>query len=354
MPSTEVPRGIYESKAFLVALQRGLGSKLLVGFESIDFDQVSTKSVFFAKNKKRDGMRYYVYFDESLDEKVVARPRVNDEAWVQSVDRVIISRFDYLPMKLIEMTNYWYSHDAEVLFEPCTGETAHEAAAAMFELLSKAANDRRQLKNIIVGLGDDEEEIPVNEATGKRIVIPAASTERLLAHLKMLCVFMARALSVALEHDGFSNSFSWLDICGKAVKALNDVGILAYQSETGKSIREWFVIFRKQRKFPNPLLEIRRHGPHFLLAHPDTVTRMKEYGNANLKKLTCDFMREWLIEKEIPRVVAEYNNNVLDNDEDLVMATDEYLAQYHLGKICRATVHNWLLFLGFELLVHDV
>jgi hypothetical protein len=121
------------------------------------------------------------------------------------------------------------------------------------------------------------------------------------------------------------------------VKELNDVGLRTYTSKTGKAIRDWFIIFRERRKFPNPLLEINCMGPPFLLAHPGTVKRMKEHGNSNLNRLTCDFMLDWLQNIEIPRLVKEQD-----------LSEGDYLAQYHLSKVCRSTAHNWMLYVGFE------
>jgi hypothetical protein len=146
---------------------------------------------------------------------------------------------------------------------------------------------------------------------------------------------MARSLKHALETDGFERGVHWQGACGKAVKELNDIGLRAYTSGSGRAIRGWFTLFRVHRKFPNPLIEINNGGSPFLLAHPETVQRMKELGNSNLDKLTCDFVLDWLHKTEIPRVVDEYNNATSEEQDKLTKAA--YLEQYHLRSVCQST-----------------
>jgi hypothetical protein len=112
----------------------------------------------------------------------------------------------------------------------------------------------------------------------------------------------------------------WQNACGKAVEELNNVGLQTYTSATGKAVRDWYILFCKHRKFPNPLLEMNTGGPPFLLAHPESVKRLKELGYSNLEKMTCDFILDWLRNIEIPRVVQEHNDTNGDNQ-----SVEEYL-----------------------------
>lgn len=230
-------------------------------------------------------------------------------------------------------------------FEPRDDETAFEAATELHQLLHEASNDDSKLRALIDGLGDNDE-LPVHEATGKPMTMPSYAIQKLLKHKKILCLFMARALKIALVVDGLQGSVHWQNTCGEAVSQFNKLGLFTYTSETGKAIRDWFIIFRKRRKFPNPLFEINRHGPLFLLAHPDTVKRFKEKADNNLESLTCDYMHDWVHTIELPRILKAHNDKAATAEERMTM--EEYLSQYHLSKLCRSTVHNWLLHCGFE------
>lgn len=222
-------------------------------------------------------------------------------------------------MELIELINYWYSADAVKLFAPKENETALEAATAMLLILDKAANSDYEARQLIDGLADGDV-LPEHKTSGKTIVLDRTAVEKLVAHKKILCLFLAKALRLAASHDGSSSAFNWFEICGNAVRCMNEAGLNTYTSQTGRAIRDWFVIFRKRRKFPNALLEINRYGPPFLNAFPESIERMKKHGNGNLPKMTCDWMREWLLTEEIPRVVAAYNSDLDEEEIDLGLA----------------------------------
>lgn len=71
-------------------------------------------------------------------------------------------------------------------------------------------------------------------------------------------------------------------------------------------------MFRKRRKFPNPLFEINRHGP--LLAK-----RFKEKADNNLESLTCDYMHDWVHTIELPRVLKAHNDKSATEEEKMTM-----------------------------------
>lgn len=249
---------------------------------------------------------------------------------------------------LEELTDFWYSKNAANLFCPQGGETAYEAAVAQKELLLCAANDDNALRELIDGLGIDAE-LPLHESTGVPITLPLSGVQKLLKHKKILALFMAQALDIALKYDKHSGqSFHWQAICGEAVKTMNGIGLMTYTSATGKAIRDWFVIFRQRRMFPNPLLEAHGYGPPFLLAHPETVVRLKEKGNSNLEALTCDLIHDWFHHKELPRILKESNSRLPEGQSLFAEDGADYLAQYFCKRVCRATIHNWMLYCGFE------
>ena len=162
-----VARGEYDSKNILQALQKGLGAKSLVGDSSpSDFDSDSSKQYFFSRSKTRDGTRYFLYVDMS-ESKIVPAPHVLNKEWLDTVSRQttqFVHRKNILPVELIELTNYWYSSNAEELFHPIEDEeTPMEAAKNQLKLLTVAANDDTKMRELIDGLGVDDE-LPVHNA----------------------------------------------------------------------------------------------------------------------------------------------------------------------------------------------
>ena len=120
------------------------------------------------------------------------------------MERCKLHPSDYYPIEAIKLTNYWYSPEADILFKPMADETAHEAAVNQMKLLEDAVNDDAKLKSLVDGFGSEEgDDFPLHRCTGKPIIIPASTLQRLLAHKKILCLFMARALHKAIEVDGF-------------------------------------------------------------------------------------------------------------------------------------------------------
>jgi hypothetical protein len=205
MPKTAVVKGVYEAKDFLSALQKGVGSKELVGDKIVsDFDSLSRKEFFFIKRKSRERTFYYVYVNTLFTLKRVPSPKLTNNEWLSEIEGKTLSKADYFPVELIALTNYWYSTEANNLFNPREDETAFEAASSQMELLEAAANNERQLREIINGLAEDDE-LPLRRNTDKPIALSDASVQRLLAHQKDL---------VLVHCEGSQDSFKdgWLQV----------------------------------------------------------------------------------------------------------------------------------------------
>ena len=174
-----VVKGIYKSKDILPALQKGVGSKELVGDSACDFGCHSQKEFFFAKQKTRDAMYYFIYVD-SRPSKIVPAPRVGNSNWLEDVRQttsLLVTRFNTFPLELIELTNYWYSTNAMKLFEPTEDETPREAARNQMRILLEAANDDAKMRELIDGLGINDD-LPVHKATGEPIKLDKMAVER--------------------------------------------------------------------------------------------------------------------------------------------------------------------------------
>ena len=177
---------------FISVLLLGLG-KENVG-NAADFEIQSAKNYFIGTTQTSSQLSYFLYVDLSPASKVVPFLQL------QSASTKPLSHLDYFPVEALELTNYWYSKNAVNLFEPHKDETAFEAAVKMQQLLAEAANNDIKLRELIDGLGV-EDELPVHKATGAPVKFPEGSVEKLMKHKKILEI---NFLLKSVENRSFS------------------------------------------------------------------------------------------------------------------------------------------------------
>jgi hypothetical protein len=105
--------------------------------------------------------------------------------------------------------------------------------------------------------------------------------------------------------------------------------------------------------FPNPLLESSRYGPPFLVNQPLVVKRLREFGDSNLENLKIDLMRDRILNHCLPSLVEARRKRILDSYPDAeaarsLITKESILAIYGLKTLCRKTVHNWMVYMGYR------
>jgi hypothetical protein len=352
----------FEPKELQKALAAGLGSKDLVGGDSADFGESATyKTHFLLKFKSREGLQYYLYVDESLAET----PKVVRELDILATDKVRakqMNQMEFLPLDLIDLSNYWHSTECQKTFVPIEGETTKEAAEKQMHLLRDAANDKREMKKLIDGLDGDTAlsrdlllgEIDEKEDTWVRlpVQISQADIDDLVADYQQLCLYISLALQLVLEEDGMSLVIHWKKKCGAAVKKLKAIGVTYYTGEGGESVMNWFAVFRKFRSFPNLLLESKRYGPPILLDHPRLVIRAIAFANEHLDNLSAQQMHEHFHNVLLPELIEEKQAAMNDrpNAEEIAreITIDALLKEYRIKRLCSRTINNWMHFMGLH------
>ena len=113
--SPSVKDRVYDASKLLTAIEFGAGGKHEVGHE---FDCESNKRFFFFKDRTREGTKYYLYVDGSIDSKTVPRPRPRDGDWVDDVQslqlRLCIANHQ-------KATSYQDSTDGKNCHQNCFG-----------------------------------------------------------------------------------------------------------------------------------------------------------------------------------------------------------------------------------------
>jgi hypothetical protein len=350
---------LFVPKELLPALKKGLGGPTAVGADSTDFGAGSTKNYFFMQLRSREeGRKTYLYVDKSPGIKMVQLMAAEE------FHRRAINQDAYLPLEIHEITNPWYAPETEQVFCPLDWETAREAVKNQMELLRAAANCEKKMKLLIDELEDDSrilsEEFQNGELSddGRKwerfpVRISADDIARLVYYTQKVSLYIAKALELALAVDGSLGPILWKEKCKAAIKTMNNAGVTLWKDKSGAPILEWFAVFRKRRMFPNPLLESSRYGPPFLVNQPLVVKRLREFGDSNLENLKIDLMRDRILNHCLPSLVEARRKRILDSYPDAeaarsLITKESILAIYGLKTLCRKTVHNWMVYMGYR------
>ena len=263
---------------------------------------------------------------------------------------------EFLPHKEYSLVNPWYDTIYESTFGCRDGETAEEAAKAQMTILGKAIECEKEMKSLIVEfdedeLLDDENQNGVMASDGMTwgkvpFRIGQADIDAFIRKLQVIALYLWNALKLALETDWTSERLEFKRKCAKATTKLKDVGFLMWQDKSGCPVLAWFEKFKKQRKFLNYLLRQKRFGPPILVENPAFAKRMREYGDGNLADLSVGKMREWVLDEGLQLLTDDVN--LLKHPSDPTFTKDSIMKKYCLTRICRSTVHNWMLFLRYK------
>ena len=216
------------------------------------------------------------------------------------------------------MALYYNSTEAAKLHCPREKQTSYDAIEEQIGICLGVCNQRIPWEAVIDGHG-----------------IKDYISDYAIHKTKMKCQYIATALTIRLETPPVGKqSVTWRECCQLAVKKCREANILF--ANNGQTVEKYYREFRELRKFPNPC-KGKTSLPPFLQCNPEMAGRIQSFAKEHLKDLDVRMVREFIIDKLIPKMAKEEN-----------ISDAEYLKRYHLTKLCDRTVLNWLHALGFS------
>ena len=187
----------------------------------------------------------------------------------------------------------------------------------------------------------------------------SGSFNRFISHLQDRALYISCALSLVLKINGECEQLEWGKKCKHAIQLVNAAGkqlVSKDGARGGRTIQDWFVDFRSNRKFSNPFSNLSwSDGIQFFANNPGLENEIKEYWNINLATLSCGSFQAYIVDKIIPRLVDEQKkgqNTLVAKgvDYDSICVDQTILDECGLKTLCLAssTASNWLQHLGFR------
>lgn len=238
---------------------------------------------------------------------------------------------------------YLDSGEAEKLLDPIDGEeTSLDALNSHLQLLGNAADVDDGWKNVVES-------------------DPALYSENQVSYIKTKARYLATALLYLKEEGLVVNPpvrVTWTSCCNLAISHMRKSWFNFIEEGRARTLMEWFRQYRKnRRRFPHPY-----HPPYvhkscairspFLLMNPDIVEVIKCEGNTNLDKLSVDFLHEFIHDKVLPPLLAQANKSIEPKPNHRAITKEDFLIGYGLKNLCKSTVNNWMLQLGFKYKEH--
>ena len=114
------------------------------------------------------------------------------------------------------------------------------------------------------------------------------------------------------------------------------------------TLMSWFRSFRCNSSFPNPASSRmgRKKIPLLFQNNPDIHEAFSNYVRQNLDTLSANSIHLFLFEKAFPEVIKKMNEEKEEGEDD--MSLNRLLAESGLKCLTTATLHKWLVNLGFK------
>lgn len=338
----------YTSSTLLQDLQQGCIP--LVAEKELDFGPSSNKEIFLRCLRFDNQEAYAIFVDLSDEPKQVCfdLPSATPRKWFDLLSKKRHSLITLVPPEVYHLINPWYDRKYETLFGARDGESAREAATALFELMDKAAQSAESGKELTEGIQKGEKvyfvDSPNSDGEPLELKFNPAHVESLAHRNREMATYLRRAFELVLNWDVENCQLNWGRCCQQAVNEIQGLtGVRRLDAKSGgRTVETWLRAFKEKRLFGNPLL-MEQHGIAFFVNNQGSARRMREFGNNNLETLTIDKMRDYLMEVEVPMLIEERKKR-----NERGVTAKKLLKESGLTAVCGNTIHRWMKFLGFR------